>query len=394
MTFEPKRSALETSQLSAEPGVIDFGIGQPQLDLLPHQALSQAAADLLTGEDNASLNYGPARGNGYFRQALARFLTRRYGFPVDRAHLMATGGATQALSMIASTLARPGDTVLVEDPTYFLAPRVFADCGLKVVGVPLGPEGLEPEVLSQAIERHRPRLLYTIPVYGNPSGITMAARHRRPIVEMCAREGVLIVADEVYQMLSYSDTPPPPLAAYISSEAVLSVGSFSKILAPGLRLGWIQAAESLLARLTSLGMFASGGGVNHFTGCLVERLLPQDEEEGRGATPTSFQDRYLDRLQSTYRHRVEVMDDLLRQHLAGRVEYQKPGGGYFFWLRLSDGRDAQALLTRAAQGKVGYRSGALFSPTGGFADHLRLSFAHYDDLALRQGVERLAEVLS
>lgn len=371
---------IETSQLATPEGVVDIGIGQPQLSLLPHHAMRRAGERLLTGSDNACLNYGPARGNGYLRLALAEFLSPRYGCPVDAASLMITGGCTQALSMIAGTLAAPGDTVLVEEPTYFLAHRVFADRGLKIAGVPIGPSGLEPEALERAIAEHRPKLLYLIPVHQNPSGVTLAAENRAHIVSLCVRHGVLLVADEVYQLLTYRGTPPPPMAAYLESQCVISVGSFSKILAPGLRLGWLQASEPILAKLTSQGVFASGGGLNHFTGCLVHQVI----DSGDQAT-------YLDSLREVFRHRVDLMDGLLQTHLGQRVEFRKPEGGYFFWLRLKDGRDAETLLVSARRQGVGYRSGILFSTGGGLRDHLRLSFAFYGDDDLELAVRRLAK---
>lgn len=373
---------IETTQLATPEGVVDIGIGQPQLSLLPHEATRQAAQRLLTGEDNACLNYGPARGNGYLRLALAEFLEPRYGCPVNPASLMMTGGCTQALSMIAGTLASPGDTVLVEEPTYFLAHRVFADRGLKITGVPIGPRGLEPEALEQAIIEHRPRLLYLIPVHQNPSGVTLAMEHRKAIVEVCARHGVLLVADEVYQLLTYRGAPPAPMAAYLESECVISVGSFSKILAPGLRLGWLQAAEPILSRLTSGGIFASGGGLNHFTGCLVHQVIASGDQA-----------RYLKTIQELFRHRIDLMDGLLKTYLGERVEYRKPEGGYFFWLRLKDGRDAETLLPVARGHGVGYRSGVLFSTRGELRDYLRLSFAFYGDDDLELAVRRLAATL-
>ncbi len=374
---------IQTSQFQTTPGMIDLGIGQPQLEILPHGILRRAAERSLQGIDNSLLNYGPARGDGYFRLALAEFLSRGYGYPVTPDSLMATGGASQALSLLSGTLTKPGDTVLVEEPTYFLAHQIFADAGLKVVGVPIGPEGLELQTLSEAISQHKPSLLYTIPVHQNPSGVTMTESARGQIVELCRQNEVLILADEVYQLLTYHGSAPRPLASFLDSETVISIGSFSKILAPGLRLGWIQAPSSILDRLTSLGMFSSGGGVNQFTGCLVRRVLESQDQEN-----------YLKELRDLYSHRVDLLDSLLRDILGDRVSYRKPEGGYFFWVRLVGERDASALLPEATRHQVGYRAGSRFSTRGLFVDYLRLSFAHYGDDDLRRAVERLDRVLN
>lgn len=362
--------------------MIDLGIGQPQLALLPHAPLQEAAARTLTGHDNSCLNYGPARGNGYFLAALAEFLTPRYGCAVDPFTLMATGGCTQALDMVTRAFAQPGDTILVEEPTYFLASRIFADCGLQVVGVPLGPRGLEPDTVEAAILRHKPKLLYIIPVHQNPSGVTLAQPEREALVDLCVKHGVMMIADEVYQLLTYQGSPPPPMAAYIDSQAVISLGSFSKILAPGLRLGWLQAAPKPLQRLTQLGTFASGGGVNHFTGCIVKELLQSGDQA-----------RYLESLITIFRHRVALMDRLLQEHLGERVSYRCPDGGYFFWLRLQDGSDAREHLLSAQKQKVGFRAGQLFSSGQNLDAYLRLSFAHYGDTDIEQGIERLSRAL-
>ncbi len=374
---------IQTSQFQTAAGMIDLGIGQPQLEILPHELLLRAAEQSLNGTDNSLLNYGPACGDGYFRIALAEFLSQGYGYPVAAETLMATGGASQALALLAGALAKPGDVVLVEEPTYFLAHQIFADAGLKVVGVEIGPQGLEPDVLEQAIAEHRPTLLYTIPVHQNPSGVTMSSSARPKIVEICSQNGVIVLADEVYQLLTYEGASPLPLAHQIASEVVVSIGSFSKILAPGLRLGWIQAAPKLLERLTSLGLFASGGGVNQFAGCLVRWVL----ESGNQAA-------YLTQLRQLYSHRVDLLDRLLREVLGDRVSYQKPAGGYFFWVRLNGNRNAAALLDQANLLKVGYRAGSRFSTCGKFPDYLRLSFAHYGDDDLKLAVERLGLLLS
>ena len=374
---------IQTSQFQTAAGMIDLGIGQPQLSILPHDLLRRASERALQGEDNALLNYGPAHGDGYFRLALAAFLSGGYGYPVAPESLLAIGGASQALTLLAGALAKPGDVVLVEEPTYFLAHQIFADAGLKVVGVKIGPQGLEAAALEQAISQHRPRLLYTIPIHQNPSGVTMGSAARTDIVSLCRDNGVTVLADEVYQLLTYRGQAPLPLAHQIDSEVVVSIGSFSKILAPGLRLGWIQAAPSLLQRITSLGLFASGGGVNQFTGGLVRWVLESGDQKS-----------YLEKLRQLYSHRVDLLDSLLQQTLGGRVSYFKPEGGYFFWVRLEDGRNATELLSSANDLKVGYRAGPRFSTCGDFPDYLRLSFAHYGDSDLKLAVDRLDQLLS
>jgi DNA-binding transcriptional MocR family regulator len=173
------------------------------------------------------------------------------------------------------------------------------------------------------------------------------------------------------------------MAAYLDSECVVSVGSFSKILAPGLRLGWVQSCPKILERMAGAGIFPSGGGVNHFTGCLVREVLTSGDQA-----------LYLDSLLTIYRRRVELMDRLLSEQLGEQVRWRKPEGGYFFWLEMVDGRDAAALLEKATAAQVGYRHGARFSTRGDFASYLRLSFAHYGEDDIARPVERLARVLA
>ncbi len=362
--------------------MIDFGIGQPQLDQLPSDLLLKGANRLFVSPDNAYLNYGPGQGDPNLREALAGFLGPHYGFEVDPQTLFMTGGASQALHLIAATFAQAGDTVLVEDPTYFLAPQIFRDLGLKVVGVPIADMGLEPETLERAIQEHRPKLLYTIPIHQNPTGVTLPQERRETMIDICREHGVLVVADEVYQMLTYRGTPPPPLARQIASETVFSVSSFSKILAPGLRLGWIQASQKLLARLLRLGLLASGGGLNPLVGSLVHKLLISGD-----------QDRYLSELKEIYDRKIDLMDRLLQDHLGKMVEYVKPVGGYFFWLKLNGALDADELEKVAATEAVGFRPGSKFSMSGRHRDFLRLSFAHYDESAITEGVVRLGKAV-
>jgi DNA-binding transcriptional MocR family regulator len=270
----------------------------------------------------------------------------------------------------------------VEEPTYFLALRIFADHRLTVIPIATDAQGLDIDALEATLAQRRPALLYVIPTHQNPSGATLPLERRRRLVELSVQHNFLIVADEVYHLLSYDAAPPPPLAFFAESGTVLGLGSFSKILAPGLRLGWVQAASPHMTRLYASGLLDSGGGLNPFTSALVRVVL----EEG-------WEDAYLDGLHATYRQRIAVLDAALQAQLGATVRYVTPTGGYFFWLQLSEACDSEALLQRATAHKVSFRPGVRFSGCGGLRNYIRLSFAFYEEAQLREGVHRLRAAL-
>jgi len=266
---------IHTTQVNLSSNIINFGIGQPGFDLLPLDIMRRAADLRMSDGDTSFLNYGYELGDGYFRLALASFLQQHYRITVSAESLMVTSGASQAIDLICTRFTQPGDVVFVAEPTYFLALRIFADHNLRVIGIPTDEDGLVIEALVAALADQRPAFLYTIPTFQNPTGATLPKKRRQQLVALSAEYDFLIVADEVYHLLNYAMAPPPPLASYIENEHVFSVGSFSKILAPGLRLGWIQAAPSLLQKLADSGLVDSGGGLNPFTSNLVRIVLEQ-----------------------------------------------------------------------------------------------------------------------
>ena len=373
---------IPTAQAELPPEMIDFGVGQPDFDILPLEIVRRAAAERLAAGDTTLLNYGYEQGDGYFRLALADFLTRGYAMPVDADSLLVTAGASQALDMLCTLYTQPGDVILVEEPTYFIALRIFADHRLRVVGVPTDAHGLRMDALEDAVVEHRPALVYVIPSFQNPTGATLPEDRRRQLADLSRRHGFTVVADEVYQLLGYTETPPAPMAAYLDRGNIVSVGSFSKILAPGLRLGWLQAAPAVIERLVNGGLIFSGGSLNHFTSNIV-----------RVALERGWQDEYLAELHALYRTRIDVLDAALRAELGERVRYTKPTGGYFFWLRLPEGVDAVALRPRAQALNVDFRPGINFSGNDGLHNYLRLSFAFYDAARLEEGARRLGQVL-
>lgn len=375
-------STGQTVQLNIPKGMINFGVGQPAPSLLPLKAVQKAVAHQMGQNNPAPLAYGAEQGNGPFRVSLANFLTGRYGVPVEPDQLFITAGASQGLDFICTLFAQAGDTVFVEEPSYFLALRIFADHRLNVVGIPTDENGLVIEALEEELAHHTPAFLYTVPTFHNPSGITLSAERRERLVQLSRQHNFLIVADEVYHMLAYSRTPPPPLGSYVRAGTVLSLGSFSKIMAPGLRLGWIQTGPALLERMLGAGLLDSGGGLNPFTSAMIG-----------SAIELGLQAEHLDYLKSTYRHRAAVLSGALHKHLGPVASFTQPEGGFFIWLRLPEQVDTQALLPEAKKRNVGFEPGTNFSSRRALQNYARFCFAYYDPPQLEEGVERLAQVV-
>ena len=274
--------------------------------------------------------------------------------------------------------AKPGDTVFVEEPSYFLAFQIFRDHGLNIVGIPVDDEGLCVDALQRELASHKPAFLYTIPSYHNPGGQSTSDERRKQIVELATLHDFLIVADEVYQLLYYFDPPPPAYGTVTASERVVSLGSFSKILAPAMRLGWIQTSENLRKKLAANGFINSGGSINHFSSHIVRQAIDS------GALAS-----HIEKLKGVYRDRVETMDKALNEHFSGIATWQRPEGGYFFWLEFDESVDTTALRDRARDVEAGFQSGTVFSSKGELRNCLRLSFAHYSNDDIREGIRRL-----
>jgi DNA-binding transcriptional MocR family regulator len=299
---------------------------------------------------------------------------------VSPEELFVSGGVSQALDLICSLFTRPGDLVLVEEPSYFLALRIFADHGLRVGGLATDRHGLLPGALRDRLRQNRPVMLYTVPTHHNPAGTTLPADRRERILALCREHEVLLVADEVYHLLTFADAPPPPLGSFAGSGGVLSLGSFSKILAPGLRLGWIQGAPPLLRRLATCGFLDSGGGLAPFTSALVGSLLEQGAQE-----------RHLSKLRGIYGSRARALAAACSKLLG--VAGEPPGGGFFYWIRLPPIADTEALLPEARAAGVTFAPGGRFSTLGGQREFLRLSFSYYEERQLEEAVARLAEAV-
>jgi len=367
---------IPTYQTYIPEGVIDLGVGNPDFSLLPLDMLQHAAEACFAKNVPRFLQYGAEQGDGYFRISLAVFLSRDYGFSVDPDTLFVTNGISNALDLICAHFTRPGDTIFVEEPTYFLALRIFADRDLRMVPIQTDENGLVVSSLEEMLADFQPKFLYTVPTFQNPGGYTLSQERRERLVDLSREHDFIIVADEVYHFLNYSNRQVKPFAAYTDLETVLSLSSFSKILAPGLRLGWMQAHLDKIKRLTGSGLLDSGGGLNPFTSAIVRELIDAGDLE-----------RNIDKSIAVYASRLNVMEAALRRELP-QAEFKTPQGGFFFWVRLP-GVDTELFRSRARENNIGFRPGILFSNQGGMQDYMRLCFSFYDEEKIEEGIRRL-----
>ena len=370
-------------QIDLPPEMIHLGLGQPSNHLLPLKEMEKSAAHSLAKDNRFFLAYGEAKGNGNFRETLAKFLTGHYPNRVDPGQLLITNGNSQALDFICTLFTRPGDTVMVEEPSYFLALKIFADHKLNLVSIPVDDNGLITDVLKKKLETLTPAFLYTIPTYHNPANVTLSLKRREELVRICARKDLLVLADEVYHFLNYSDDPPPPMATWYDTCPLISMGSFSKILAPGLRLGWVHTSPDLVKKISGSGLLTSGGGFNPFVSEIVNSAICL------GFLKTNIQ-----HLKNVYQKRIEILCDQLRLHLPDQAVFRVPKGGYFIWIKFPDGVDTNSFRKAAQKQNVDFYPGSLFSHKKELKNFMRLSFAFYDDKILIEGARRLGKVIS
>jgi DNA-binding transcriptional MocR family regulator len=350
--------------------------------------MRRAAIDALDRAGVDALAYGPGQGPGPLIAWLQERIERTEGRAPDVGEIMITGGVSQALDQICTLCMRPGDVALVESPTYHLAVRILRDHPLDLVAVPVDQAGLQVDALASIVAdlrraNRRPRLLYTIPTFHNPTGVSLSAARRSPLLELAAAEQLLILEDDVYRELAYDGAAPASLWSQASPGTVVRLGSFAKSIAPGLRLGWLTADPALVARIVGSGLLDSGGGVNHFTAMAVAQFCAAGLFEAQG-----------ERLRAAYRARRDALIRALGEHMPPGFQCASPAGGFFAWATLPAGQDTAALLPHAEAAGVAYLPGARFSLDGGGANALRLAFSLYTPEELSEAARRLGLALS
>jgi 2-aminoadipate transaminase len=367
--------------LLAVPGLVSFAGGFPDPETFPRERAAQLLAEFAESGESRAFQYAPTRGLAGPLDALAgRIETTQGRRPADD-ELLITSGAIEALELVGKTFLDAGDVVVVEGPTYLGALMAFRGFSAKVDVVPLDDDGLQVDDLERRLDAGlRPKLLYTIPDHQNPAGVSLSAERREALVELARRYGFVVFEDVAYRELAFGDETLPSLWS-LGPDVVVQAGTTSKTFFPGIRLGWAAAPAPISAQLVSAKQ-----NTDQCAAALGQRLFEEYVRRG-------WLDEQLPVSRALYRRKCERMLTALDRSMPAGAGWTTPTGGFFSWLSLPGGGDAQLLAKRAVEAGVGIVPGTVFFPDGRGADKVRLSFSLVDESAIDIGISKLAALV-
>lgn len=379
----------ELLKLTEQGDIISFAGGLPAPEVFPVERVAEAAARVLGEQGRQALQYSATEGYGPLREMLARH-TARYSLHITLDNVLVTSGSQQALDLLGKIFINPGDHVLTESPTYLGALQAWNAYGAEYVTVRMDEHGMVTDELEAAL-RTGPKFIYVLPNFQNPGGTTLALERRKRLVALADRYGVPIVEDDPYGQLRFEGEHLPPVAVVDEralhkgetsySGNVIYLSTFSKILAPGLRLGWVVAPTDVIAKLAQAKQ-----GADLHTSTFTQMVA---YEVARGG----FLDAHVRRIRDVYRERRDVMLDAMKAHFPDGASWTRPQGGLFLWVTLPESLDAADLLVKAIEHKVAFVPGAAFHPCGGGDNTFRLNFSNATPEKIREGIARLGTVL-
>lgn len=382
---------LERSFYDIQPGLISFAGGIPTEDFYPNDKFAEIVQSLISQNRSSELfEYSPAEGHASLRKEVISYLLQN-GVSVDNDNLLIVSGSQQAIDVVSTVLLDPGDLVACEDPTYLWAICSFKSRQARCLPVTLDNEGLRLDVLESILKRHRPKLIYTIPDFQNPTGLTMSLQRRQGLLSLATKYQVPILEDNFVGDLRYEGEQIPSLRALPGgADVVIHQGTFSKALCPALRLGWLVAPQEVLSRL-AIAKRSSNLSTNSISQVILCEFL------ARG-----FYKEHLETVCRIYKERRDIMLSCLRKEL-GPIEerpgircditWSKPNGGMFVWLKLPEGYSSRQLMTYAQQEGVTYAPGDLCFLSAQNTEFIRLCFIQTDETEIRQGIKALAKAI-
>jgi 2-aminoadipate transaminase len=379
--------ALEAGEITAilalagATDIITFSGGFPDPDTFPRPVLAEIAGRLIAEDAAVALQYSATEGLAGMRDYVAGRLREVQGRAPGAGGLMITSGGIDCMELLAKSYIDPGDVVAVESPTYLGGIMAFRGYEADVRGVPVDDDGMRVDMLGDLLAGGlRPKIVYTIPDYQNPTGLSMSADRRRQLVDLAHRYGFLILEDVAYRDLGFGMAPPPSLWS-LAPDVVLQAGTFSKIFVPGVRLGWAAGPEEIITRLV-----IAKQNSDQCSGALGQRML---EEYGRGG----HLDRQLTMSRALYARRAGLLDKALAAHMPPGTTWTRPTGGFYIWLTAPDGIDTVALTEQARARKVAYVPGQPFYPDRSGRTQMRLAYSRVADELIDEGVRRIGEAI-
>jgi 2-aminoadipate transaminase len=377
----------EILKFTQQPDIISLAGGWPAAGLFPVDELAVICKDVLLGCSEDALQYGLTEGYVPLLRLLAD-RARAGGMPVDESNMLMTSGSQQALDLVGRVLIDPGDAILVERPSYLGALQAWRAYGARYVTVPLDDDGMRVDAAEEVIHQHRPKMAYIMPNFHNPAGVTLARARRVQLLQLARRYGLAVVEDDPYGELRYEGEPIPSLYALDAETkpegeegCVIYTSTFSKTLAPGMRLGWAIAPSGVARQLV---MAKQGVDLHTNTFCQVMAY----EYCRRGLLAP-----HIDEIRATYRERRDAMLAALQEYMPQGVQWTRPQGGLFLWLRLPERVDSGQVLEAASEEKVAFVPGTAFYADGGGQNAMRLTFASTRPEGIKEGIRRLARVL-
>jgi len=380
----------ELLKLTQEPGLISFAGGLPAPEVFPVDEFRDACDVVLSEVGSQALQYSTTEGYLPLREMIARH-SSRYGIEVEIENIQITSGSQQALDLLGKILINPGDRILVEAPTYLGALQAWNTYGPEYVTVPSDEYGMKTDALENAL-RSGPKFIYVLPNFQNPMGVTLPLERRHQLVELADRYGVPIVEDDPYGQLRYEgEHLPPVLVLDIQYQEkcnnphpgnVIYLSTFSKTLAPGIRLAWIVAPKSVISKIV-----LTKQGADLHTSTFNQLVAHQVAHSG-------FLDQHIRLIRQTYGERRDVMLAAMEEHFPKEVTWTKPEGGMFLWVTLPKGLNAKELFKEAVKLKVAYVPGESFFPNGGGENTLRMNFSNATPEHIETGIERLGQVFT
>lgn len=363
----------------AKPGMISFAGGNPSLAALPDEICAELAHDVLKADGKRILQYGATEGYPPFVESLRDYLTQQYDFDWELNGLLPTTGSTSCMDLVCKALLNPGDAVLVESPTFLGNMQTLNLYQAKLVPVESDEGGVMLDKLEEAIKEHHPKLFYVIPSFQNPSGRTLAADRRKPIAELAAKYGFLVMEDDPYRDLRYTGEHLPTIKGYDKTGHVAYMGSFSKIISPGMRVGYLVAEKDILRKCT-IGKQGTDLHTPNLNQAIVDQFLRRGLLEPHIAS-----------IIPAYKEKMELMLKELDSFPAG-TKYTVPEGGLFIWVEMPETFNATEVFQEAVENNVAYVPGTHFYPYGGHHNTFRLNFSNSTPEQIKEGMEKLRKL--